>query len=94
METLYDNQWSTKRDTPYFNAKGVGENIDPGPLSSDVQSLINDIADKQNERLENESISNFNNGKISSKTKLIIGASIAGALLITAGVMAYKHFKK
>ena len=85
METLFNNQWSTKT----YNAAGETSvqgremRIDPETLSYGSNTIPT-----------GESTTVIVDTGISERTKWIIGGSIAGVLLITTGVFLYKRLKK
>lgn len=85
METLYNNQWSTKN----YNAAGETSvqgkelGIDPETIEYGTNKIPT----------EGPTTVIVDSG-MTERTKWIIGGSIAGVLLITTGIFLYKRLSK
>lgn len=85
METLFNNQWSTKKEYQAAGEtswQGKATEIDPETLTP-----------ANNNFPGNEPSVVVNQG-MTERTKWIIGGSIAGVLLITTAVFVYKRLSK
>lgn len=108
MDTLYNNQWTAKgggfagrenkirrgimrpiydpRSSSIHSASGAGSGIEPIDSVTDARgpdmSFENDAAEYNKAH------------ELKSKIIMGLGIAVAGGLIITAGVMAYKHFKR
>lgn len=85
METLYNNQWSSKK-----NYQAAGESSWQGKDTG----INPDNLSYASNQFPTEPTTVIVDSGISDKTKWIIGGSIAGVLLITTAVVLYKRLKK
>lgn len=85
METLFNNQWSTKSYSAAGETSVHGKEmgIDPETLEYGTNKIPT----------EGPATVIVDSG-MTERTKWIIGGSIAGVLLITAGVFLYKRLSK